>query len=717
MVRFFISVSPGRSNRLRYPSVTWIVSLLTTLCKDTCRLNNTLTLLKSPRKDGIVQWSSGDFVWFQDESTMVDCMHLPATIKFTKERGYDVRPGDLVSVAHGPKFCTKGVMHSVDFPNAQLTLETHKELDLMRNADLNAFNCFIKKEVFVIGGNKKGFWATLYGLSMDNCVIAVHGQPCMMIKCYNAATTYGCRLNGAMLEWNNFTSFLLPLPLKNHHRQSQIPELPLFERIGPQKFWPHILHNRTVPVLRWKALGPSMPAASRTPLSFTPNHVDYAHQFHGHHTLFNVSAGFQGSRLLKCLVYTQSPDLFCGPHGLAPPGHISAWCTAKMAGGPLNPEKKISSASSWMVSIEEGFKLLRSATPRTAEEKRLLPGGETAECRGQYEPKGQLTRLKLKRERAKKQRLYQELYTANLGKLLNPRRRATRNITESLASGRSVGRRFYDYMHILAELWRLDLRHVINPVDHLGQIYSMFHVESHIKPTIHTNPNVIVHQAQNTRIPSEVPPASLRDPVMLAICKLVYWSPDGRCLLLPIREVTLEVLWNKLPSADPLLHLLPEDIIERHLEKDGKWSYSYIGTRLPSDLEQFYMRAPHIRAIISHEHSLGYDAVDMFKNILDYHTSISDAPFLLCLAHLQLANNSDPLLKFILSLIHMGLETLVLPYCSSLSSSIISHVLQILPPLSNIVYIKFGEEAHDFSHHTSSRACGDASGVLPSPLA
>ncbi|KAG2031209.1 hypothetical protein BDR03DRAFT_1016296 [Suillus americanus] len=178
-------------------------------------------------KGGIVQWSSGDFVWFQDErellrsndrsqvtppfiqvqATMVDRTRLPATIKFTREHGYDMRPGDIVSVACGPEFRTKGVVRSVDFLNAQLTLETLKELDLMCNADLDVFNCFIKKEVFVIGGDKKGFWVTLYGLSMDDCVIAVHGQPRMTTKHYNVATTYSCQLNGAMLEWNDFTNF------------------------------------------------------------------------------------------------------------------------------------------------------------------------------------------------------------------------------------------------------------------------------------------------------------------------------------------------------------------------------------------------------------------------------------------------------------------------------------------------------------------------------
>ncbi|KAG2032745.1 hypothetical protein BDR03DRAFT_985445 [Suillus americanus] len=78
--------------------------------------------------------------------------------------------------------------------------------------------------------------------------------------------------------------------------------------------------------------------------------------------------------------------------------------------------------------------------------KSKTPSGETAECRGQYEPKGQLTRPKLKGENNEAKTVYQELDTANLGKLLNPRRRATRNITESLANGGSVGRRFDDYV-------------------------------------------------------------------------------------------------------------------------------------------------------------------------------------------------------------------------------------------------------------------------------
>jgi hypothetical protein len=44
-----------------------------------------------------------------------------------------------------------------------------------QNIDLNYFKEFINKEVFRIGGEKKGFQATLYTFSPDDCVVLVHG--------------------------------------------------------------------------------------------------------------------------------------------------------------------------------------------------------------------------------------------------------------------------------------------------------------------------------------------------------------------------------------------------------------------------------------------------------------------------------------------------------------------------------------------------------------
>ncbi|KAG2336096.1 hypothetical protein BDR05DRAFT_1006165 [Suillus weaverae] len=333
-------------------------------------------------KSGLVQWSSGVFVWFQDETdlfmsddrsdvappfmqvqaTMVERTRLPATIKFTKERGYDVRPGDVVSVARGPEFRTKGVVRSVDFINAQLTLETENNHQLvqvpirfvmkMRNADLDGFNKFINKEVFVVGGDRKGFRATLYGISTDDCVVAIHGQPRMTIKRCNVATTYGCRLNGAMLEWHDFTAFC------EMRRKSYVGPPPRSITPPPEKITPvesgssHQWASWSPEVLAafssqtdnacpstedpW-TVNPSDSVAAVEPVEPNPRDPicwlkEFAIQFHTYHALYHVSVGFEGGKLDKRLAYSHCPDPFCGPNGPTPPGHIAVWYTAKTAG-------------------------------------------------------------------------------------------------------------------------------------------------------------------------------------------------------------------------------------------------------------------------------------------------------------------------------------------------------------------------------------------------
>lgn len=64
-------------------------------------------------------------------ATFVQRSHLPQTITYTTERGYDVRPGDVVSVARGPEYQMKGVVQSVDFPNARLTILSESDQSLV----------------------------------------------------------------------------------------------------------------------------------------------------------------------------------------------------------------------------------------------------------------------------------------------------------------------------------------------------------------------------------------------------------------------------------------------------------------------------------------------------------------------------------------------------------------------------------------------------------
>ncbi|KAG1899041.1 uncharacterized protein F5891DRAFT_981437 [Suillus fuscotomentosus] len=102
-------------------------------------------------------------------AALVRQIHSPKTLQFTKEKGYNVKPGDVVTVAHGPEFQTKGVVQTVDFPNAHLTLISEGNYSLVNvpikfvmkvsNANLDSFNNIIGQEVFIIGGSRKGYRA------------------------------------------------------------------------------------------------------------------------------------------------------------------------------------------------------------------------------------------------------------------------------------------------------------------------------------------------------------------------------------------------------------------------------------------------------------------------------------------------------------------------------------------------------------------------------
>lgn len=113
------------------------------LDSDSIQIGDSIEVLAGEHtgKCGIVDWfpMGGTDLWFRESSINVDdkssgppTIQVPAaavrrtnlrnTLKFTKERGYDVKPGDVVSVARGPEFGMEGVVQAVDLLNARLTL-------------------------------------------------------------------------------------------------------------------------------------------------------------------------------------------------------------------------------------------------------------------------------------------------------------------------------------------------------------------------------------------------------------------------------------------------------------------------------------------------------------------------------------------------------------------------------------------------------------------
>lgn len=62
---------------------------------------------------------------------------------------------------------------------------------------------------------------------------------------------------------------------------------------------------------------------------------EFSPTFYTYQALFKVSARFQGGKLHKRLVYTESPDPFVNPEGPAPKGTVATSCTAKTAGSAV----------------------------------------------------------------------------------------------------------------------------------------------------------------------------------------------------------------------------------------------------------------------------------------------------------------------------------------------------------------------------------------------
>jgi ribosomal protein L24 len=58
----------------------------------------------------------------------------------------------------------------------------------MHNVSLDSFKKDIGQEVFVIGGDRKGYRGTLSSLSLETCTVAVRGQVRATLKLHDVVT-------------------------------------------------------------------------------------------------------------------------------------------------------------------------------------------------------------------------------------------------------------------------------------------------------------------------------------------------------------------------------------------------------------------------------------------------------------------------------------------------------------------------------------------------
>ncbi|KAG1851801.1 hypothetical protein C8R48DRAFT_777751 [Suillus tomentosus] len=359
-------------------------------------------------KCGIVDWfpSGGTMLWFRDANpmpttgddtnigppsiqvpaVMVQRIRLPPTIKFTKDRGYDVRPGDVVSVARGPEYEATGIIQSVNVPEACLTILSTRDHTIinvpirfvmkLRNANVDSFNHVIGKEVFVVGGNLKGYRATLYNIGREDCAVAIHGQKRTTLKRSDVVTSYGMRLNGAIFEGNDLVSFCDMRQKSYLIAQPPRSITPPPEKIVPSSSITNVSSLSSDVLSHWTpnpedidlALSPSELATDNQTANlnssasdpWTINEGDIRDNIgaraekHGdngslswlmkkefsstlltHHALLKVSPRFEQGRLCKRFVSTACPDPFCGANGPAPEGFVAVFCTSNGAGAQI----------------------------------------------------------------------------------------------------------------------------------------------------------------------------------------------------------------------------------------------------------------------------------------------------------------------------------------------------------------------------------------------
>ncbi|KAG2097503.1 uncharacterized protein F5147DRAFT_777951 [Suillus discolor] len=322
-------------------------------------------------------YSSGP-VMIEVLSVCIQRIRLTQTIKYTKDKGYDVRPGDFVNVAHGPEYQMTGVVQSVDLPAARLTLLSQTDGTLInvpirfvvkiRNVSLDTFKSVIGKEVFVIRGQHKGYRATLYDIGREDCSVALHGQKHILLKLPEVATSYGMRLNSTILERHELVSFC------EMRQKSYLKPPPRSITPPPQKMASShsFTCSNTLPASalnNWTAspkdvdgainqlLAVDSSTSSQTipdPWTIDPQdnedrqekiqhdgplpwlmRKEFASTLLTYHVVLKVSPSFMGGRLHKRFVSTACPDPFCGANGPTPENCVAAFCTSNGTGAAI----------------------------------------------------------------------------------------------------------------------------------------------------------------------------------------------------------------------------------------------------------------------------------------------------------------------------------------------------------------------------------------------
>ncbi|KAI6100498.1 hypothetical protein F5141DRAFT_1066102 [Pisolithus sp. B1] len=257
---------------------------------------------------GIIEWispNSQSMVAMNVSDLRIE--RAPSTLTLSKDKGYNIAVGDTVDVARGQWCHSQGVVKAVDLIKASLDF-VHLADGIQINIPIT-FSCkikehfdyglskFIGRDVWVIGGNKKGTRAMLHSLGRMSSWITIFGQP-IKLKNNQVMTLTSMLLNGTLLPLQ------LQHCLKSLHNWSFItpvvpcnvtpPPSPSPSNAGPSDVW-----SITSDDIIWT----QTPNYGKVPWLFESEFCD----FKSLHLGFNISVGFTQVSLGKCIVQTPTP--------------------------------------------------------------------------------------------------------------------------------------------------------------------------------------------------------------------------------------------------------------------------------------------------------------------------------------------------------------------------------------------------------------------------
>ncbi|KAG1788772.1 uncharacterized protein HD556DRAFT_1447617 [Suillus plorans] len=305
-------------------------------------------------KSGIVHWLSkgGNYLWFQHESLnipvpikVVQRIFKPQTLQYMQDKGYNVKPGDVVRVARGSEYPVKGVIdHSLVHVPIGFVIKVY-------NVSLDSFKKDIGQEVFIIGGGRKGYRATLYSFNSTDCTVALHGQQRTKIQLKDVAT----RTRHVIFLRDAEKILLGPATEKRH------PPPP--EKVVSSSS-ASIANLSSITWTNWGAssedlgmadnpssLNPSQTAdpwtvdindmldartekTEKSPLAWLMS-KEFLSKFTTYHAMLKVSPSFMGGRLHNRFASMACPDPFLGQNGPASEGCVAVFCSSNTAGAAI----------------------------------------------------------------------------------------------------------------------------------------------------------------------------------------------------------------------------------------------------------------------------------------------------------------------------------------------------------------------------------------------